>query len=283
MRMTRIYQPIMLKTILESDKNEATVEEIARRFLNEDSPQLEYYKKITKRWPHDTLVKKRKILEYDHGTYRLKTSGLTAKQKERLKELCDLRHNEFLDKDPRIKRFKELDKRSKSGSLRYDVLAKSKGVCVACGAYSTVTPLHVDHIIPYSLGGKTELENLQALCEKCNTQKRDRDDTDFLWWHKKLEFRKNGCGQCSPRLEGENELAFWSYFEKSTTKSHAVVAPTRHVGYNEMIPAEKTMCLDLIDEVKSEVCDDDSEVSGFDIKFNTSVDHCRIHVVPLKG
>ena len=38
----------------------------------------------------------------------------------------------------------------------------------------------VDHIVPASLGGESILENLQPLCFRCNTEKRNRDDTDFL-------------------------------------------------------------------------------------------------------
>ncbi|MBC7261498.1 MAG: HNH endonuclease [Chloroflexi bacterium] len=32
--------------------------------------------------------------------------------------------------------------------------------------------LQVDHIIPIDWGGKTELDNLQALCEECNAGKK---------------------------------------------------------------------------------------------------------------
>ena len=59
--------------------------------------------------------------------------------------------------------------------------------------------MHVDHIIPINVGGRDYIDNMQALCYKCNTQKRDRDDTNFLLWHKRLQFRKRGCAMCDGR------------------------------------------------------------------------------------
>jgi hypothetical protein len=62
-------------------------------------------------------------------------------------------------------------------SLRYKVLSIGKFKCVRCGASPATDPtckLHVDHILPFSKGGKTKLENLQILCEKCNLGKGNR-------------------------------------------------------------------------------------------------------------
>ncbi|NQV14303.1 HNH endonuclease [bacterium] len=45
-----------------------------------------------------------------------------------------------------------------------------------CGISPAKDPdviLHVDHIKPWSKGGETEINNLQALCEKCNVGKSD--------------------------------------------------------------------------------------------------------------
>ena len=46
-------------------------------------------------------------------------------------------------------------------SLRAAVLARDGGKCLRCGA---TADLHVDHIVPVSLGGRTVFENLQTLC-----------------------------------------------------------------------------------------------------------------------
>ena len=66
--------------------------------------------------------------------------------------------------------------RAKLGdSLRYDVLKRDNFKCQICGssAYDGVK-LHVDHIVPVSKGGKTTLDNLRTLCDRCNIGKRDK-------------------------------------------------------------------------------------------------------------
>ena len=56
--------------------------------------------------------------------------------------------------------------------LRYQVLNRDCHRCVICGASAKDgVKLHVDHIIPVSKGGKTELSNLRTLCERCNLGK----------------------------------------------------------------------------------------------------------------
>lgn len=56
--------------------------------------------------------------------------------------------------------------------LRYQVLNRDHHRCVICGASAKDgVKLHVDHIIPVSKGGKTELSNLRTLCERCNLGK----------------------------------------------------------------------------------------------------------------
>ncbi len=60
--------------------------------------------------------------------------------------------------------------------LRFKVLSRDCFKCCICGASPAKDPsveLHVDHIIPWSRGGETEIENLQTLCSKCNLGKSD--------------------------------------------------------------------------------------------------------------
>ena len=60
--------------------------------------------------------------------------------------------------------------------LRFKVLQRDNFKCCACGASPAKDPLvvlHVDHIIPWSKGGETVIDNLQTLCSKCNLGKSD--------------------------------------------------------------------------------------------------------------
>ncbi len=61
--------------------------------------------------------------------------------------------------------------------LRYTVLNRDRFKCVLCGnspAVSLDCRLHVDHIFPFSKGGKTEIGNLRTLCQHCNLGKSNR-------------------------------------------------------------------------------------------------------------
>lgn len=65
-----------------------------------------------------------------------------------------------------------------SDKLRYQVLKRDHFKCCACGASPAKDPsveLHIDHIIPWSKGGETTIENLQTLCSRCNLGKSDSE------------------------------------------------------------------------------------------------------------
>jgi hypothetical protein len=61
--------------------------------------------------------------------------------------------------------------------LRFDILKKDNYKCKICGRSPSSTigiELHVDHIIPFSKGGKTVENNLRTLCNQCNIGKSDK-------------------------------------------------------------------------------------------------------------
>lgn len=52
--------------------------------------------------------------------------------------------------------------------LRTKLIAQF-AMCAACHSESDLT---IDHVIPMSIGGKHEVENLQVLCRSCNSRKK---------------------------------------------------------------------------------------------------------------
>lgn len=79
-------------------------------------------------------------------------------------------------KDGKVE-YEQESSRNVSLSLRLQVLSRDNFRCVFCGkspATNLETKLHIDHINPFSKGGKSILENLQTLCEECNLGKSNR-------------------------------------------------------------------------------------------------------------
>lgn len=69
-------------------------------------------------------------------------------------------------------------RRLMTDSLRYDVMQRDGFRCQICGATAADGyKLHVDHILPVSKGGKTEMGNLRTLCERCNMGKGAKIET----------------------------------------------------------------------------------------------------------
>ena len=107
------------------------------------------------------LVRDKRYKKYDMNEYnKLYSEYLNLKEKNRLYEI-----------NSRVERAKM------SESLRYDILKRDNYKCQICGASAKDgAKLQVDHIIPVSKGGKTEPNNLQTLCARCNIGKSNKLD-----------------------------------------------------------------------------------------------------------
>ena len=55
-----------------------------------------------------------------------------------------------------------------------NLLWNNEHVCKECGKEPPEIKLHIDHIIPVSLGGKSDSKNLQFLCNECNLKKKNK-------------------------------------------------------------------------------------------------------------
>jgi hypothetical protein len=71
-----------------------------------------------------------------------------------------------------IDRFVVVHRDPISPSLRQQIFERDGRQCVYCG--SNAGPFHLDHVHPFSRGGRSVAENLVVACEPCNLAKRDR-------------------------------------------------------------------------------------------------------------
>src|SRR3954454_19486631 len=87
MRMSHIYQPVMIKQLL-SNGGKSSIRSIAAAFLERDVSQLEYYEQITKDMPGKVLAK-HGIVERDGPEYRLciDPSSLSSEERDELARL----------------------------------------------------------------------------------------------------------------------------------------------------------------------------------------------------
>lgn len=69
-------------------------------------------------------------------------------------------------------------KRNVNWRLRFLVMKRDNFKCKHCGRSPATDPsiiLHVDHVLAWSKGGETIVDNLQTLCSVCNIGKSDLD------------------------------------------------------------------------------------------------------------
>ena len=107
-----------------------------------------------------------KIKEYQR---QQKEKAKEQKKAERQKDMTpeQIAHRDFMAEQRRLM----------TDSLRYDIMRRDGFRCQLCGSTAQDgVKLHVDHVIPVSKGGKTELPNLRTLCERCNLGKSNKTE-----------------------------------------------------------------------------------------------------------
>jgi hypothetical protein len=61
--------------------------------------------------------------------------------------------------------------RSLTNAMMEEVWARDEGKCVECGAMQDI---EFDHMVPFSKGGATSVDNLRLLCRPCNRSRGNR-------------------------------------------------------------------------------------------------------------
>jgi len=234
MRMSHIYQPLMLMELL-GRRSPAPAQDVARRILGEDVTQIEYYTERVKRMVGKVLTGNG-ITRCERGTYALVGGEeLSDAERDQLLELCRQRLDAFREqRGEEVFAHRSRHRTPISGSVKYRVLTRARGRCECCGAHEHQRALEVDHIVPRNQGGSDDLSNLQALCFRCNAGKRDTDATDFRGLQASYARREAGCVFCALEASGrvllENELALCIADAYPVTLGHSLVIPRRHVA-----------------------------------------------------
>ena len=296
MRMSHIYQPVMIKALLENG-GQATTQEIAKSLLAYDQSQVEYYSLRTKTMVGKVLTKNGVVEPIKDGRqitgYRLTETTHTDTQRAALQAMCDKAISDFISKrGEAIWGHRGPDSGYVSGSVRYNVLKRAKHRCELCGGHEDQVALHVDHIIPRSKGGPDDISNFQALCMTCNTNKLDTDDTDFRGVLDSYSDRETGCIFCeigAGRIIAENELCFAIRDAFRVTEHHTLVIPKRHISdYFDLHQPERNAIEEMLHAQRQSILDQDNTVTGFNVGINAgasagqTVFHVHIHLIPRR-
>jgi diadenosine tetraphosphate (Ap4A) HIT family hydrolase len=291
MRMSHIYQPLLIKILVDSGGS-ATIRQLALSFLGYDESQIMYYERTLKNMPIRVLSG-HGIIRREGDLISLMTEKLTLEQKAELKKICEGRIQDYIvSRGLSVWDYRLLDTDPVPDSLRYTVLKESNGRCALCGATRNERVLDVDHIIPRSLGGKTEYKNLQVLCSKCNRSKRNRDKTDFRRLAERS--RRDDCPFCRVQGTGAvlhaNEHAFAISDKYPVTPGHILVIPQRHVtDYLELSQFELVACHDLIRFMKRSLTEEDPGIVAYNIGLNNgeaagqTIEHLHFHLIPRRA
>lgn len=292
MRMSHVYQPVMIKALLEN-QGILSITEIAKRILEYDQSQVEYYENITNNMV-GRVLRSHNIVSRNKDNYELvEYSNLSEDEKKETIDFCNKKIDEFIRKRGEyIWEHRRKNRRPVPGSIRYEVLKRAKFLCELCGISAVEKALEVDHITPKNLGGVDSINNYQALCYTCNAQKRDTDDTDFRNISSIYNLKDEKCIFCNLKERKtifENNLAIAFYDSFPVTKYHTLIIPKRHViDYFELVQAEVNAITMILNQVRNELLKKDPTISGFNIGVNNgseagqTIFHCHIHLIPRR-
>ena len=296
MRMSHVYQPLMLATLLKQNGT-ATSSEIASALLTKDQSQIDYYQHIVNDMvgkvlrSHSVVTKLPRKPEYYLDGY----CELNSQEVKYLILLCDQRLKDFESKrGDSVWEHRSRNRRLVSGTVRYSVLKRADYRCELCGIRADDKALEVDHIVPKSLGGADDISNYQALCYSCNASKGNRDSTDLAGNRIDYTSRVDGCLFCEAYIDreiiAENTLAYAIKDGIPVTDGHTLIIPKRHVGdYFGLSTAEVSATNQLLHVIQEQSSKGDETITGFNIGMNAgksagqTVFHCHTHLIPRRN
>ncbi len=99
------------------------------------------------------------------------------------------------------------------------------------------------------------------------------------------------CPFCSntDKIQLSNDFAISIFDKYPVTKHHSLIIPKRHVtSFFNLDEKEQLDCITLTNQVKSQLCDMDETITGFNLGINDGTDagqtisHCHIHLIPRR-
>ena len=132
-------------------------------------------------WVKEVFPKYRKEMKgLDWGLLYNKYQHDEFDPEELEKEVSKLILDEDVTKKPGIYLYllhndtKYLNLRAFTPTIKSKVYEEQSGLCIICDEHFEIDEMEADHITPWSQGGRTDLDNCQMLCKKCNRTKSDK-------------------------------------------------------------------------------------------------------------
>ena len=171
------YLETALKWI--SNKENITIEDYMSKHQHDnDANELWIYYQNVINWINVLFPSYRKEMkgidwgilynEYKDKSYN---SDLLEKEVSRLMQDDDVTNKKGIYTYLITGKEKYLNIRAFTESEKRQAYEKQKGICVKCNKHFKFNEMQGDHVIAWSRGGKTTLDNCQMLCTECNARK----------------------------------------------------------------------------------------------------------------
>lgn len=289
MRMSHIYQPVMIWTLLKS-QGAASKNMIAVEIAGHDQAMIEYYESRVSNMVGKVLQNNGVVIKSPtiKGYYQLEAE-YSEEEVEDLMAICESMISEFIEKRSiDVWDHRRNSRRPVPGSVRYNVLVRAHHKCELCGVDANERALEVDHIVPKSWSGPDSIDNYQALCYKCNSNKGNRSSLDLRELSEDYEVYSSSCKYCDEgEKESSAELAKANWIHKKNMIERIEIYPARHVNsYFDLKQPELNAIFRLSKEIKETILQQGDDCNGFDIRFNEEMDpstsskHCVLVMTP---
>jgi len=170
-----------LETVLKWISNDNINQYMAKNQNNPNSNELTLYFKSVISWIEVTFVNYRKEMKgIDYGSLYNEFKDVPIDSKKIEQEISILMQDSDIINKSGIYHYvlnrneKHLNLRTFDDNLKRETYEKQQGICGMCKDHFEIEEMESDHIIPWSKGGKTNVDNHQLICRNCNRTKSNK-------------------------------------------------------------------------------------------------------------